>query len=242
MAFANRVGNLLKKSLASGPSLFQSMRCMSSSKVFVGGLSFGTDELSLKEAFSNYGEVVEARVIVDRESGRSRGFGFVTFTSSEEASAAISGMDGKDLHGRIVGVHYANERTGGFRSGGGGGGGGYGNGGYSGGNFGAGGYGGGGAAAGGFGGGDNGGGANYGSSFERYDQTSTGRNFGVTNGGGGIDSYNFGGGSGGYGSGFGESPSTGFDSNKHGNDHGADNGYGGNITDDSFEDYANKRG
>lgn len=85
------------------------------------GLSYGTDDQSLKEAFVNYGEVVEgklwlslcfllnlcrtwlyslvfsyaARIIIDRESGRSRGFGFVTFTSSEEASVAISGMDGK---------------------------------------------------------------------------------------------------------------------------------------------------
>ncbi|THU71605.1 hypothetical protein C4D60_Mb04t03220 [Musa balbisiana] len=59
------------------------------------GLSYGTDDQSLRETFTNYGEVVEARVIIDRETGRSRGFGFVTFTSNEEASAAISGMDGK---------------------------------------------------------------------------------------------------------------------------------------------------
>lgn len=84
------------------------------------GLSNGTDDQSLREAFTNYGEVVEgkwlffftekinnllykqthmfscaARVIMDRETGRSRSFGFVTFTSNEDASAAISGMDGK---------------------------------------------------------------------------------------------------------------------------------------------------
>ncbi|KRZ63980.1 Glycine-rich RNA-binding protein 3, mitochondrial, partial [Trichinella papuae] len=81
--------------------MYQAMRSMSSSKLFVGGLSFGTDDQSLREAFTSYGEVVEARVIVDRETGRSRGFGFVTFTSTEEASAAITGMDGKDLHGRM---------------------------------------------------------------------------------------------------------------------------------------------
>ncbi|XP_074574266.1 uncharacterized protein LOC141830740 [Curcuma longa] len=243
MAFANRVGNLLKKSLASSPSLFQSIRCMSSSKLFIGGLSYGTDDVSLKEAFANYGEVVDARVIIDRDSGRSRGFGFVTFTSSEEASAAISGMDGKDLHGRIVRVNYANERTGGGGYGGGGySGGGYGGGGgYSGGgNYGAGGYGGGGGGnygAGGYGGGGGGsyggGGANYGSSFERYDQTSTGGG----GGSGGSDSYNFGGGSGGYGgsrnaAGYGSGFGTGGESSST----------GGNISDDSFEDYANKRG
>ncbi|KAG6482602.1 hypothetical protein ZIOFF_059234 [Zingiber officinale] len=109
MAFANRIGNLLKKSVTSS-SLFQAARWMSSSKVFIGGLSYGTDDQSLREAFTSF-----ARVIMDRETGRSRGFGFVTFTSSEEASAAISGMDGKDVHGRMVRVNYATDRTGGFR-------------------------------------------------------------------------------------------------------------------------------
>ncbi|URD99631.1 hypothetical protein MUK42_06822 [Musa troglodytarum] len=123
MAFANRIGNLLKKSITSSPSLYQAIRCMSSSKIFIGGLSYGTDDQSLRETFTNYGEVVEARVIMDRETGRSRGFGFVTFASNEEASAAISGTDGKDLHGRMVRVNYATERTGGY------GGGGYGDGG-----------------------------------------------------------------------------------------------------------------
>lgn len=100
------------------------------------------DDQSLRESFTEYGEVIEARIIHDRETGRSRGFGFISFTSNEEAAAAITGMDGKDLHGRLVHVNYATERTGGFRSGGGGGGGygqndgygtggGYGGGGYS---------------------------------------------------------------------------------------------------------------
>lgn len=90
------------------------------------------DDQSLRESFTEYGEVIEARIIHDRETGRSRGFGFISFTSNEEAAAAIAGMDGKDLHGRLVHVNYATERTGGFRSGGGGGygdGGGYGGGG-----------------------------------------------------------------------------------------------------------------
>lgn len=68
---------------------------MQSSKLFIGGISYSTDDQSLREAFSKYGEVIEARVIVDRETGRSRGFGFVTYTSSEEASSAIQALDGQ---------------------------------------------------------------------------------------------------------------------------------------------------
>ncbi|CAL9084268.1 unnamed protein product [Musa textilis] len=216
MAFANRIGNLLKKSVTLSPSLNQAIRCMSSSKVFVGGLSYGTDDYSLREAFTNYGEVVEARVITDRETGRSRGFGFVTFTSSEEASAAISGMDGKDLHGRIVRVNYAMERSGGFRGGYGGGGfgsgGGYGGGGGSygsSGHGGGGGYGSGGNGASNYGGesyntGPRGGGDGFGgSSHGGYDGMSTGgSNYGVAVGGSGSDS-SIGGADGTYGGGTG---------------------------------------
>ncbi|CAN6334055.1 unnamed protein product [Urochloa humidicola] len=138
MALANKLGGLLKKATSSNPSIYQAIRCMSS-KLFVGGLSYSTDDHSLRDEFANYGQIIEARVIVDRESGRSRGFGFVTYSSSEEASAALTAMDGKDLHGRTIRVNHATERTGGFR--GGGGGGGYGGGNY--GNRGGGGYGGG---------------------------------------------------------------------------------------------------
>ncbi|CAL9160876.1 unnamed protein product [Musa hybrid cultivar] len=227
MAFANRIGNLLKNSVTLSPSLNQAIRCMSSSKVFVGGLSYGTDDYSLREAFTNYGEVVEgnswmfssaARVIMDRETGRSRGFGFVTFTSSEEASAAISGMDGKDLHGRIVRVNYAMERSGGFRGGYGGGGfgsgGGYGGGGGSYGSSGhgrGGGYGSGGNGASNYGGesyntGPRGGGGGFGgSSYGGYDGMSTvGSNYGVAGGDDGHDSSigradgTYGGGTGNY--------------------------------------------
>ncbi|KAM0849905.1 hypothetical protein ACQ4PT_053419 [Festuca glaucescens] len=170
MAFLQKLGSIAKRSAGSGSSLLQAVRCMSSSKVFIGGISYGTDEQSLGDAFSSYGQVIEAKVIMDRETGRSRGFGFVTYTSAEEAGAAITGMDGKDLQGRIVRVSYAHDRgsraggfgggAGGFGGGGGygsgGGGGGYGGGGYSGGGA----YGGGGYASGGGGGGYNGG--NYG--------------------------------------------------------------------------------
>ncbi|PKA53682.1 Glycine-rich RNA-binding protein 3, mitochondrial [Apostasia shenzhenica] len=97
MAFANKIRSLLKQAVSVKPSIYQAVRCMSSSKLFVGGLSYNTDDQSLREAFSGYGEVVEARVIIDRETGRSRGFGFITFTSGEEASTAITAMDGKVL-------------------------------------------------------------------------------------------------------------------------------------------------
>ncbi|XP_076930626.1 uncharacterized protein LOC143595525 [Bidens hawaiensis] len=154
MAFFNRAGSILRQTVTmskhinnempvASPSLFQMIRCMSSSKVFVGGLAWATDDMSLREAFSAYGEVYEARVIADRETGRSRGFGFVTFADSEAASAAIQAMDQRELHGRRVRVNYANDRPqggGGFRGGGGYGGGGYGGGdGYGGGGYGGGG-------------------------------------------------------------------------------------------------------
>ncbi|KAG2263572.1 hypothetical protein Bca52824_070651 [Brassica carinata] len=77
MAFLSKLGNILKQTNAhvssSSPSLFQTIRCMSSSKLFIGGMEYGMNEDSLREAFSKYGEVVETRVILDRETGRSRG-------------------------------------------------------------------------------------------------------------------------------------------------------------------------
>ncbi|KAI9437458.1 hypothetical protein H4582DRAFT_1954766 [Lactarius indigo] len=93
-----------------------------STKVFVGGLSWNTTNDSLHAAFSEYGQVVEANVINDRETGRSRGFAFVTYSSEEEANAAIAHMDGQEFEGRTIKVNIANERG----SGGGGGGRGYG--------------------------------------------------------------------------------------------------------------------
>ncbi|XP_021657594.2 glycine-rich RNA-binding protein 2, mitochondrial [Hevea brasiliensis] len=140
MAFLSKVGSILRQTTsnqinnelsASRPSLYQAIRWMSSSKLFVGGVSYATDDTSLKEAFSKYGEVIEARIILDRETGRSRGFGFVTYTSSEEASSAIQALDGQDLHGRRIRVNYANDRArGSFGGGFGGGGYGIGGGGY----------------------------------------------------------------------------------------------------------------
>ncbi|KAL7595790.1 glycine-rich RNA-binding protein 4, mitochondrial [Lactuca sativa] len=133
MAFYNRIGSLMKQTVSqnsvsngqiTGPSMFNAIRCMSS-KLFIGGLSYQTDDHSLKEAFSGFGEVVEARVITDRESGRSRGFGFVSYNSEDCAKEAMTAMDGQELNGRSVRVSLATERaprTGGFGGGGGGGG------------------------------------------------------------------------------------------------------------------------
>lgn len=92
-----------------------------SKKLFVGGLDWNTTDHSLHQAFAQYGEVTEAKVVMDRETGRSRGFGFVTFTDSSAAEAAMSGMDGKSLDGRTVRVNEAQEKSGGGGGGGGGG-------------------------------------------------------------------------------------------------------------------------
>ena len=135
MAFSSRFGSLIRQSISqtcasNGPvpmsSMLNAARFMSSSKLFIGGLSWGTDDQGLKDAFSGFGEVVEARVITDRDTGRSRGFGFVNFDSEESAGSALSAMDGQDLNGRNIRVTYATERTAGGARGGGGGGGGFG--------------------------------------------------------------------------------------------------------------------
>ncbi|CAH9088160.1 unnamed protein product [Cuscuta europaea] len=136
MAFFSHARNILKQAAikhqisheisSSKSSVFQILRFMSSSKVFVGGISWNTNDASLQDNFGQYGRVVEARVITDRETGRSRGFGFVTFENAEEASAAIQALDGRLLDGRTIRVNYANDRsqgfgegTGGYRTGGG---------------------------------------------------------------------------------------------------------------------------
>ena len=93
-----------------------------SKKLFVGGLSWETDDEGLRAAFERFGETTEAKVIMDRDTGRSRGFGFVTFTNAGDADNAISEMDGSTLDGRSLKVNEAHERS--PRGGGGGGGGG----------------------------------------------------------------------------------------------------------------------
>ena len=89
-------------------------------KLFVGGLSWDTDDNSLNDAFAAHGTVQEAKVILDRDSGRSRGFGFVTMSSQAEADAAIAALDGQNLDGRTIRVNEAQERGGGGGGGGGG--------------------------------------------------------------------------------------------------------------------------
>jgi RNA recognition motif-containing protein len=94
-----------------------------SKKLYVGGLSWDTSDPGLREAFEVFGEVTEAKVITDRETGRSRGFGFVTFVEPSAADEAIAKMDGTNLDGRTIRVNEAQERRGGGGRGGGGGGG-----------------------------------------------------------------------------------------------------------------------
>jgi RNA recognition motif-containing protein len=130
-------------------------------RLYVGNLAFHTTEDGVQEAFSQIGEVTEVKVVLDRDTGRSRGFAFVTMATDEAAQKAISELNGAMLDGRPLRVNEAEERS---RGGGGGGGGGRGFGGGGGGggrpSGGGGGYGGGGGGrgGGGYGGGGGGGG------------------------------------------------------------------------------------
>ncbi|SMF47639.1 RNA recognition motif domain-containing protein [Pseudobacteriovorax antillogorgiicola] len=81
-----------------------------SNKVFVGGLSWNTGDEELREAFGQFGDVSDAKVITDRETGRSRGFGFVTFGDNESVQKAISEMDGRELDGRTIKVNEAEDK------------------------------------------------------------------------------------------------------------------------------------
>ena len=143
-------------------------------KLYVGNLSYNVRDEDLQQAFAQYGNVSSAKVMMDRDTGRSKGFGFVEMSSDAEAQAAINGMNGQALDGRAIVVNEARpreERPGGFGGGGGsrsgGGGGAGGGGGYGGGgggrSGGGGGFGGGsGGGYGGGGGGRSGGGGGYG--------------------------------------------------------------------------------
>ena len=132
-------------------------------KIYVGNLPWRATDAQLMQLFGGYGEVTEAKIVTDRETGRSRGFGFVTMATEEGAQAAIRGLNGYSVEGRNLVVNEAREQTGGGGGrrpgggfGGGGGGGGYGRGGGGGGGYGGdrggGGYGGGGGGEGGRGG------------------------------------------------------------------------------------------
>jgi RNA recognition motif-containing protein len=150
-------------------------------KLYVGNLAYSVRDESLQSAFSQFGTVTSAKVMMDRETGRSKGFGFVEMGNDAEAQAAINGMNGQPLEGRPVVVNEARpreDRPGGF-GGGGGGRGGYGGGG------GGGGYGGGGRSP--YGGGGGGGRSPYGGGGGRG---------GYGGGGGGGGGYGGGGGRG----------------------------------------------
>ena len=118
-------------------------------KLYVGNLSYQVDSSELEQLFSQYGQVSSAQIINDRETGRSKGFGFVEFSSDSEADAAIEALNGQEHNGRALTVNEARPRE--ERPGGGGGRGGFGGGGGGGGR-------GGGGGGGGYGGGGGGGG------------------------------------------------------------------------------------
>jgi len=80
-------------------------------KLFVGNLSFNTTENSLQDAFAAHGNVVETSLMTDRETGRPRGFGFVTMSTAEEAQKAVSALNGAELDGRSLTVNEARPKT-----------------------------------------------------------------------------------------------------------------------------------
>jgi cold-inducible RNA-binding protein len=91
-------------------------------RLYVGNLSYSTTELELRDLFAQIGNVTDAKVVMDRETGRPRGFAFVEMSSSEEALKAIEQFNGRELGGRALTVNEAQERSGGGGGGGGGGG------------------------------------------------------------------------------------------------------------------------
>ena len=174
-------------------------------KLYVGNLPYSVRDQDLEQAFCQFGAVTSAKVMMERDTGRSKGFGFVEMGSDDEAQAAINGMNGQPLGGRNVVVNEARPmearppRSGGFGGGGGGGYGGGGGGGYGGGRRegGGGGYGGGGGGGygggrreggGGYGGGAGGGGGRDGGFRSPYGNGPRGGG-GRREGGGGHDEY-----------------------------------------------------
>ena len=129
-------------------------------RIYVGNLPWAYSSTDLENMFQEFGQVAAAEVIMDRETGRSRGFGFVQMANDADCEPAINALNGQDCNGRPLVVNEARERA--PRSGGGGGGGGYGGGGGGGYGGGRGGYGGGGGGGGGRGGYGGGGGGRYG--------------------------------------------------------------------------------
>jgi RNA recognition motif-containing protein len=91
-------------------------------RLYVGNLSYSTTELDLRDLFAKFGTVADAKLVMDRDTGRPRGFGFVEMSTDSEATEAINGLNGQDCQGRALAVNEARERTGGGGGGGGGGG------------------------------------------------------------------------------------------------------------------------
>jgi RNA recognition motif-containing protein len=133
-------------------------------RIYVGNLSFRTTPDALREHFAAHGEVLDVFIGTDRETGRSRGFGFVTMADKDAGNNAIAALNGKDFEGRALVVNEAQPRA--ERPAGGGGGG------FRGGRGGGGGYGGGGGGRGGYGGGGGGGDVSRGPRRERGDRRS----------------------------------------------------------------------
>jgi RNA recognition motif-containing protein len=102
---------------------------MSENKLYVGNVSFNTTDEQLAQIFAGFGTVGRASVVTDRETGRSRGFGFVEMSTEQEAKAAVSALDGQMFEGRALTVNIARPKEGGGGGGGGGGRGGRGGGG-----------------------------------------------------------------------------------------------------------------
>ena len=96
---------------------------MQQNKLYVGNFPYSVDETQLREMFSPYGEIQEVALIMDRETGRSKGFAFITFASQQSAEKALA-LNGKEVEGRALKVNMAQEKESGGRGGRGGGGGG----------------------------------------------------------------------------------------------------------------------
>jgi cold-inducible RNA-binding protein len=90
-------------------------------KLYVGNMSFDSSESELRKAFETHGQVGSVTIIMDRDTGRSKGFGFVEMSNDDEAKKAIEGLNGKDFMGRAINVNEARPRTDGPRGGGNGG-------------------------------------------------------------------------------------------------------------------------
>ena len=102
-------------------------------RLYVGNLAYSVTEADLREVFAEAGNVADVKVVLDRESGRPRGFAFVEMSTDDEAAKAMQTLNGREIQGRAISVSEARERSGGGGGGGGGGGRGHGRGGFGGG-------------------------------------------------------------------------------------------------------------